>query len=787
MYNNSNNNIHKNYSVNSTPGSKRWSSKLIERIKLRQSLQKAKIQKISKNASLLLKQVRRNSDIELKKLKLSLSENEDLSNSEKAKNLFILIAQLNGVNPIQNFYLDNNNDNTALLLTKKILKIFEDYNFFYFFFSHYNITNEILLKIIPTINYQFFKKNEVIYKEGDKCTKFYFLIKGKIAFNKKLMDGTEVEQFSIEEEGYNFGDWEIINNRFNKYTLICKENCYLIYIPKDIFIKYIQDKYIKVENDIKHYLMKNLRNYIIIPQIKLERFIDTNVKSLFFRKNDIVFRKGEETKYIYFIYKGEINIVKDIDKGEDSSFITSKNNVSIEFIQKKAKNINYNNIIKKFILKDEESKNNLKLEMALDKNKYNIMTTLTKGCLIGLEIVTGIYFFKYTYVCKSDFASVLEVNIENLDEHLKELMINLMPYYFRLEDKIHEQMDKITFLNYNFLPKSIQKYKTRNKFYKYTKFIDALKIEEDEKSFLKQIKKIDNKFDTNEAGFIKITNHNKILQSQKKLLIDKLRDNYFKSQSLDLLLRDLNKNHIKNLKYKNVKMFDYNTNKVKNKSKTLFINNRKPFSVLLNKIKTKSVSISHKKNIKEKSGENIYDKLNSRTTSYSTTIPKKIKNYNLYDKEEKKDVQKQINILKNNKKQYNTFIKLQRKKNNIKDIKQGLALDCKALIKKVLIRNKLQKEKKINNCSKHKDEDEGININKNIEKINFKWNKSVNDILNEDKNKIFNGNKEKKIVNNIFMKKEKKLNFYDTGIFDMPLASQLGSNLKKISFHHFQK
>ena len=603
MYNNnSNRNIPNNYSINSNPGAKRRSTKLIERIKLRKSLQKAKMEKISKNASLLLKQVRRNSDIELKKLKLSLSENEDLSNSEKVQNLIILIAQLNGVNPIQNFYLVNNDENNALLLTKKILIILQNFNFFFFFFSHYNISNDILLKIIPNINYQFFKINEIIYKEGEKCTRFYFLLKGKILCSKKLMNGLEGENFIIEEEGYHFGDWEIINNRFNKYTIICKENCYLIYIPKDIFIKYIQDKYIKVENDIKKIIIKNLRNYVIIPQIKLERFIEANVRSLFFRKNDIVFKKGEETKYIYFIYEGEIDIVKDIDKGEDSSFISNKNNVSIELIQKKAKKINYNNIIKKFILKDEESKNNFKLEMELNKNKYNIMTTLTKGCFIGLEIVTGIYFFKYTYVCKSDFASVLEVNIENLDEHLKELMINLMPYYFRLEEKIHEQMDKITFLNYNCLPKSIQKFKTRNKFYKYIKFIDALKIEEDEKSFLKQIQKIDNKFDINEAGFIKITNHNKILQDQKKLLIDKLRDNHYKSQSLDLLLRDLNKNQIKNLKYKNVKMFNYNnintikTSKIKNKTKTLLITNKRPFSILL-----------HKNGIvKEKNIENIF-------------------------------------------------------------------------------------------------------------------------------------------------------------------------------------
>ena len=87
--------------------------------------------------------------------------------------------------------------------------------------------------------------------------------------------------------------------------------------------------------------MNNLRNFVIMPPVKLERFIESDVKSIFFRKNDVIFKKGEETKYLYLIYKGEVNIIKEIDKGEESSFVSSRNDISIESIQDQAKKINY--------------------------------------------------------------------------------------------------------------------------------------------------------------------------------------------------------------------------------------------------------------------------------------------------------------------------------------------------------------------------------------------------------------------------------------------------------------
>ena len=93
----------------------------------------------------------------------------------------------------------------------------------------------------------------------------------------------------------------IASRRNNKYSIKCLENTYLIYISKDIFKRYIQDNYIKVENDIKNFLMSNLRQYVLMPPAKLERFIESDVKTLSFRKNDIIFKQGEETKFLYFI------------------------------------------------------------------------------------------------------------------------------------------------------------------------------------------------------------------------------------------------------------------------------------------------------------------------------------------------------------------------------------------------------------------------------------------------------------------------------------------------------
>ena len=746
------------------------SSTLIQNMKISQNTNALK-KNSSSSSSSFLKIPKLDSIIDIKKFKLDLFENIDSNISKNAKDLLYLIAKLNGINPDDDFYIEEYYENNKLVIINKILYHLENYDVFLFFFSRYNIDNETILNIIPYMYPMILKKNTKIFMEGNPCLKFYFLLKGKISFMKKLYYGKEEEQFSLDKEGDHFCQWELINNRYHKYTAICKENCYLVFIPKEIFVKYIREKILKTEIEIKKTLKNTLKRHLTISNAKLERFIESNVKNYFFGKNDIIFKRGEETKFLYFIYKGEVNIIKDIGKGVDISFLTREDCLSVESIQKRAKKINYKKIITKNIVKDEESKNNYRLKISLEKNKYNTMATLSKGCFIGLELTTGINFFKYTYISKSDFVMLLEINIENLDEHLKELMINLMPYFFELEEKILKQTNNITFFNYNLLPKSIQKFKTRNKYIKFCKYIDSLKIEDDEKSYLKQINKINTKFDINPVGFIIMNEQNMKLQEQKNLLVDKLRDNYYKEKNFDLFINDFNKRKKVFLKFKHVKMTD-NSKEKKNpifnidKTKSFF-KNRRPISSLIRKTKFDTISkIEKKKDLRNSTSKNsldrFYPNLKSRNKTQNNSHSKINKTYNLYDKEIKNETNKKLDIFRKNKKQYTNFLILQRKKNDIKDIKQGLSLDCRDLVKKVCIKNKEQNNNGIYNLIKLKNK--------------LELNKSAVFTSQKDKNKIFDKNIENiEIINNILSsKKEKKLNFYDTGIFDMPLATQLG-------------
>jgi hypothetical protein len=318
---------------------------------------------------------------------------------------------------------------------------------------------------------------------------------------------------------------------------------------------------------------------------------------------------------------------------------------------------------------------------------------------------------------------LLEINIGNLEEHLKELMINLMPYFFELEEKILKQTNNLTFYNYNLLPKSIQKFKTRNKYMKFCKYINSLKIEDDEKSYLKQINKINNKFDINAVGFIIMNEQNMKLQEQKNLLVDKLRDNYYKEKNFELYLSDFNKRKKVVLKCKNVKMTDSSKEKRNNRIINLdnarsFCKNKRPISSFdYNSIE----KIEKKKIFRNSTNKNTtldiyFNNYKSRNMKRIVTNLKLRKNYNLYDRTIKYDTNKKINIFRKNRKQNTNSMTLKRKKNDIKDIKQGLSLDCKDLIKKVCVKKEEQNDNVNNN--------DIYNLNKLINKYELNKNES---------------------------------------------------------------
>ena len=199
--------------------------------------------------------------------------------------------------------------------------------------------------------------------------------------------------------------------------------------------------------------------------------------------------------------------------------------------------------------------------------------------------------FKYTLISNTNFCAILKLNIEHLeDEHLKMLLINLLPDFIKSEKKIHHQIKNIKYIDNNIIPPSCQKYKDMSnlinninnnvelksqnihKSKNFNKNYINLNItdNEDNKTYDKIIQKIDDRFDKNEGGFIKMNNLNINLNVSKNKLKEQLMKSNKKFLEINKLVNNYNigKEYIK---YKEVKMFR------KNNIKNYLDNNNIPY------------------------------------------------------------------------------------------------------------------------------------------------------------------------------------------------------------------
>ena len=454
-------------------------------------------------------------------------------------------------------------------------------------FLEYNQIDEHTLYLLAqVIKFHQIEENIYIWKEGDKSTNFYFLIRGKLSLRKKTSSG-EKEKFILNENNI-FGLLDIIYDRKRRMSCVSLTESYYLSIDREFFKKYMEEKVNKAEIEKKSFLMKFFNNFLTISKTKLERFISNNVEILIFGKNDIIYKEGETIKYLYIIYNGEANLMKNINQEE--FMVLSKFNQSIENIQEKAKNIDYVSVLKDEENNDNKNINNDKknqyLELLLEKVNYKTISTLSRGCIGGLEICTGLTKFKYTLVSRTDFCSVIKVDIKNLeDEFLRMLMINLLPVFIQSEKKIHKQIERIKFIDNNIIPPSCRKYKNISNLirlinnhreenkptklqrynYYYCKTTEKKKLKDfninisledndNDKTYKKIIRKIDNGFDTNEGGFIKVNNYNVNLNRQKCVLKEKLRRSRKHDYIADNILRKCENEDLDNLKYSSVKM-----------------------------------------------------------------------------------------------------------------------------------------------------------------------------------------------------------------------------------------
>ena len=553
---------------------------------------------------------------------------EDFKNNSQDFDLLYPIVKLTDPN------LDNLSPNTKEkekdILISEIFEQIKKHNSFFYFLSYYHINDNILTKIIPSLKYEFYEKNTYIYKENDFSTKIYFIIKGSVSFRKKekiiINESTskieEVENYILGENKY-FGELDLIYDRRKIFSAFCSLDSHILIITRDIFKKFIEDKMSRIEIDKKLFLISFFNKFVNMPSIKLERFILNNIKTLFYRRNEIIYKEGDKNIYLYIIYCGEAILINNIKEKEFSYII--KYNESIKYILKKASQLNYPNIVNNIKINSEKEKNNeiMKLDILLNKTKYNIIANLIKGSIGGLEITTGIQKLKYSLISNSDFTCVLKVDLRNIDDYLNILMLNLLPIFIKLEKNINKRINNIKLIDDNVLPLSCQKFKKCKSDY----FNEE--EEENDKVYKRNIQKINDSFQLNKGGFIKMNEYNLNIYKQKNYFEDMLKKNHKNNYKIKTFIKNLEKEKHLNLKCSELKMSKSNLNLKNNFNKKLKSSDSS--SKIENNMKLKNLNLD---DINLNNNNNFYSNIqnnhfiNSKLSKNEKNTLSEIKNIN---------------------------------------------------------------------------------------------------------------------------------------------------------------
>ena len=652
-------------------------------------------------------------------------------------------------------------------LVKVILDNMKKKNLFFFFLNFYKINDDLLKKIIPHLNYEHYLKGGHLFNENDFSTKFFFIIKGFITFHRneiifdedKNSSIVDVEKFILGPDNY-FGEIDLIYDKKKSMSAFCKTECHLITLNKKFFEKFVEERISKTEIEKKLYIISFFKKFGRIPNVRLEKYILSNVQTLFFRRNKIIYKSGENNNSLYLIYRGEAIIINDINQGE---FSYLKNfNERIGYMQKKALGLNYIEIIKNTNTKSTEKKlydkeYNIKnidnerelddLNLLMNKMKYDIVCQMTKGSIGGLEIVTGVNQFKYSLIANSDFTCVLKLELKNIDDYLTDFLINLIPLYVEFEKNIHERIKNFKLIDENITPSSVKKLKkNKNKF-----FNEEKEGEENDKIYKKKIQKIDDSFQLNYGGFIKNNNYNYNLYQKKEHYKELLKNNKKKILQIEKFLKYLDSEEKLNLKFtefklKNSKNLIYNYKSSKNT-----INNITRQST--NKLKKKS-----KKNIMRLfSTKSIYKNLKINVDSNLNTIDtNKVKKpkltWKFVDSDKRllrKKEDKKHDEIKIFKSKIFEEEKNKKKDLNILYVKRSLSIDD-------------DYKQKVFFCSSPKNKNRNRYKTKELLVLTPRKNKTIN-------NKYYTDQKQFLKRNNIRI--IKKVFLYDTGKFDIPLLS----------------
>ena len=196
--------------------------------------------------------------------------------------------------------------------TIKIFLILKNLDNFKFMLKYYGIPDDIFIKNAIFFEHFSKRKNEKIYSIGDSSDYFYLIVKGSIIIEEKGEIIRGIQQFNqkcILKEGFFFGDFEILNENNRLCNTYANENCILLGIKRDKFMKSLSKYIIKSRNERKIIIMN------IIPCFKNmtdEKFLlyynDFILEKV--NKQNYIYKEGSIADSLYFILQGRSRFAK---------------------------------------------------------------------------------------------------------------------------------------------------------------------------------------------------------------------------------------------------------------------------------------------------------------------------------------------------------------------------------------------------------------------------------------------------------------------------------------------
>jgi cAMP-dependent protein kinase regulator len=188
------------------------------------------------------------------------------------------------------------------------------------------------------LHHHFQEQNSFVFRYGEKGTRFYIIIQGKVAvevLRKNLKGEEEFEEVVELQNGSAFGELALESDKPRAASIRCKQDSHFLYLEKVDYVALIA-KLIQRRRENNVNFLQKLPALACCTRGTLTKLTYAFSEKVF-NKGQIVYVEGQEAKEIFLIKKGEFEFFKHISPEDNSISILKK----FKFKQKNCKIASY--------------------------------------------------------------------------------------------------------------------------------------------------------------------------------------------------------------------------------------------------------------------------------------------------------------------------------------------------------------------------------------------------------------------------------------------------------------